>query len=515
MTNWSDKNFRYNFLKNINSEENKRRKARSLQEYEIYNGNINQYVEEYLRQQLSSKTVQKMPIISSIDICKRIADQEASVYKHSPKRDFEEIEESDEEVLESVYFDAQADVKLMKSNRYYKLQGQSLIQVVPKEGKIDFRVLFPHNYDVIPDANDPEKPESIVISAFNKELYVQGGNHKNFASNNYITGNTRDNLNQINADQDDYKSQVERYVVWSNDYNFIMDGNGNIVSGPDIENKLGLLPFVDVASDKDFNYFVDRGSQLANFAVQYNAALSDLANIVRLQAYSQAVLVGAKESMPEEIIVGPTSVIKLAVDANSPVQTDFKFVSPSPDLGGSIQFIEVLISNFLSARGLSPATVSGKSQADKFTSGVDRFLSLIDRFEATKQDFAVFEQIEEKLFEIVKKYLEVYSGTDVLKPKYWASSNISNAELMVLFVKPEQTQSEVEKLDVIQKRMDLGLIDDVTAIMLLDGLNKSEAEEKLMEIQKRSVMLNQPAQPAQEVMDEDGENETEDNGNGS
>ena len=474
------------------------RKAKSFQEYEIYNGNINQYVEAYLEDQLSKRTVSKMPIISSIDICKRIADQEASVYKNSPMREFKEVSENDKMALDWVYQDCQADIKMMKSNRYFKLQAQSLVQVILKDSKIDLRILFPHNYDIIPDANDPEKPESIVISAFDRNLFTQGGNAKNTNNANYVVGNFTDNVNQTNADKDDYKRSLDRYVVWSKEYNFVMDGNGIIVSGDDVNNALKVLPFVDIATDKDFNYFVDKGSQLPNFAVQYNAALSDLANIVRLQGYSQAVLIGSKEAMPEEVIVGPTTVLKIATDPNQPTQTDFKFVTPSPDLSGSIQFIEVLISNFLSSRGLSPATVSGKSQADKFTSGVDRFLALIDRFEATKQDFAVFDDAEMKIFEIIKAHLVTYSNNKLLNKKYWSSSSVSNAELVVKFHKPEQTQSEAEKLDIIQRRMEMGLIDDIHAIMLLDGLDASEAEEKLLAIQQRSMAL-QPERTDVEV----------------
>jgi hypothetical protein len=484
---WLDKNFRIKFIQEINSNENKARKAKSLQEYEIYNGNINQYVEEYLKQQLSARTVKKMPIISSIEICKRIADQEASVYKTEPKREFIEVSEDDAEALEYIYDDCMANIKLMKSNRYYKLQGQSLVQVLPKDGKIDLRVLFPHNYDVLPDASDPEKADSIVISAFDKQNYVQGGNSKMTGTTSLVMGNFRDNQNQNIAEADDYKSQIERYVVWSKEFNFIMNGKGEIISGDDILNPLGMLPFVDVAVDKDFNYFVDRGSQLSNFAVQYNAALSDLANIVRLQGYSQAVFIGPKETMPDEIIVGPTSVIKIASDPNSANQPDFRFVTPSPDLSGSIQFIEVLISNFLSSRGLSPSTVSGKSEADKFTSGVDRFLSLIDRFEATKQDFAIFNQVEQQVFKIIKKYLEIYSNSDVIDQKYWTSSAIVNAEIVVTFVRPEQTQSEIEKLNVIQKKMELGLMDEVEAIMYLEGVDRSTAEYKLDQMNDEGI----------------------------
>jgi hypothetical protein len=486
VTNWESRDVRVNFLKAINSEENKKRKAKSLQEYEIYNGNINQYVEAYLTQQLSAKTVSKMPIISSIEICKRVADQEASIYRSEPMRQFENAADKDVEAFDNVYADAMADIKLLKSNRYYKLQNQSMLQILPKDSKIDFRILFPHNFDVIPEDNDPEKAESVVISAFNKELYSLGGQSKNYSYGYDMTsGNHRDKENQISADQDDYKSQIERYVVWSKDYNFIMNGKGDILS-EEISNPIGILPFVDIAADKDYNFFVDRGSQLSNFSVQYNAALSDLANIVRMQAYSQAVMIAPKEAMPEEITVGPTSIIKLAVDPNSEAQTDFKFVSPSPDLAGSIEFIEVLISNFLSSRGLSSGTVSGKPNSEKFTSGMDRFLSMIEKFEASKSDYALYSWVEQKAFAIIKEWLLYYSGSDVIDKKYYVSASAKDAELSVAFVKPEAVQSEAEKLTSIQTKMDLGLVDDVMAMMELHNIDETEAISRLDKMKARS-----------------------------
>ena len=490
MTNWESLEFRIEFLKSINTNENKERKAKSLQEYEIYNGNISQYVQAYLTEQLSAQTVKRMPIISSIDICKRIADQEASVYRQQPKREFSDISEADLLAVEELYNDCGFDIKMNKSNRYYKLQSQSLIQVLPKDDKIDLRVLFPHNFDAIPNMTDPERAESIVISAFNKENYVQGDKPRHI-NGNFVTGSSRDSQNQISADEDDYKSAIERYVVWSDKYNFIMDGKGKILS-EEIENPIGKLPFVDIAQDKDYNFFVNRGSQLSIFAIQYNAALSDLANIVRMQAYSQAVLIAPKDAMPENIVVGPTSIIKLAIDPNSPAQTDFKFVSPSPDLAGSIQFIEVLISNFLSSRGLSASTVSGKATADKFSSGIERFLSMIDRFEATKSDFSLYDDAERQVYDLVKMWLVYYSGTPYLNKKYNVSAALASSYLKVHFAKPEAIQSESEKLAVIQQKLELGLIDDVEALMFLNDISKTEAIERLDEIQQRS-MEKQPS----------------------
>ena len=77
---------RKKLIETINSNDNKSRKAESLRQQEIYQDRLFQYVKENLEGTFDAKTVKEMPIISSVNLVKRIVKEEASIYRESPKR---------------------------------------------------------------------------------------------------------------------------------------------------------------------------------------------------------------------------------------------------------------------------------------------------------------------------------------------------------------------------------------------------------------------------------------------
>lgn len=491
MANWLDIGYRLQIIKEINGEENKQRKAESLKQYEIFNDRMNQYVVEYLRKQFSATTVREMPVISSINLPKRIVTQEASIYKQEPEREFQ-AEETVEEQLELIYDDMAFDAKMLKANQVYKLQNQACVMIIPKNGKLLTRVLYAHQYDVVPMANDPEAAEAYIISTFDKSLYVKndpgGGN-----PTGYTNGTRKVNSDQINqaiADQDDWKDD-ERYIVWTKDLHFVMDGKGNIL-GEDVASPLAeyqLLPFVDIAADKDFEFFVRSGQSLTDFGVQYCGALSDLGNIVKLQSYSQAWLSGSKELMPENIVVGVNSILKLPVDPNDKVETKFGFASPNSDLAGASNYVEMILANFLTARGLDPKSISGKGEVSKYSSAAERYLAMIEKFEASKADFSLFKWAEEQAFQIIKAWINVLTGTGVLD--YDLVQIPEDVKMFIKFAEPNLVQSRGEKLDAIQKEIELGLMSRTEGIMELRDVDKDKALEIAAEIDADMLAIQQ------------------------
>jgi hypothetical protein len=452
-------------LASIRTEENKQRKAASLKQFEIYSDRLTQYVKEYLESQFSKNTVKQMPLVSSINIAKKIVNQEASIYKHDVSREFIGADEREEEVLYTLYNEMNFNSKMLKANQVFKLQNQALLMIVPKNGQLIARVLMGHHYDVVLDPEDSITPIGYIVSAFDKDLYIKT--------------TYGDKQNQPIGDEDDYKSILERYVVWTKDYNFIMDGNGKILT-EDIVSPLAdyqIMPFVDISIEKDFEYFVRLGQSLTDFTVQYNAAMSDLGNVVRIQGWSQAVFKGPKELIPENLHIGPNLILKLPTDNTNAADVDFSFVSPSPDIDGSIKYVEMLLSNFLTTHGVDPSTVLSGSQ--KFTSGIERLLSMIDKFEASKSDFSLFKDVEFKCFDIVKAWCNTYAGTDVL---YSAQAVSDDIKLSVKYSEPQMIQSRQEKIESIAREMELGLKSRKDAIKELYGFNDEAALSKIEEI---------------------------------
>lgn len=493
--NYLDQGVRKRIIDEIKSNENKQRKAESLKQFEIFHDRQHQYVIEYLRKQFAYSTVKEMPVVSSVNLAKKIVTSESSIYRTKPKRSFNTTDEMELEQINAHYDSMNFDSKMLKLNQVYKLQDQALLMIIPVQGKLTARVLYAHHYDVVPNAVNPEIADAYIISAMDKQDYLT---MNEASATGYMPATNRSPSNKINeniADEDDYKSSLDRYVFWSKDYNFIMNGKGEIVSPmEEIDSPLKdfqIMPFVDVALDKDFEYFIRSGQSVTDFSIQYNGALSDLGNVVKMQGWAQAYLKAQKDLIPQNLVIGTNSIIYLPVDPDSKVDAEFGFASPNPDIGGSIQYVEMLLSNFLTSRGLDPRIVSGKGQAETFSSGIERLLSMIDKFESSKVDMELFRYVESKAFEIIKIWNNLLLGSDLLNDELQISTILEDTKLSVEFVEPQSIQTRSEKLDTYQKELELGLKSRIDVIAEMNDVSKEDAVIIADQIDKESSLGGQ------------------------
>ena len=463
-----NKDFRKEALEEIEGAENKARKYESFKQYEIYNDNIAPFVKRSLATQMSECSANSTPLVSCVNLAKTIVNYQATVYSREPERHFTDTSERNIEAIKSVYEDIDFDSKMQKSNKYFKLQKQCCIQLIPSMGKIQARVLLGHHYDVIPHPQNPEVALAYIVSQYQKPM-------------------TSDGKNQIIADTEDFKKKNMRYVWWSDSYNFVTNGYGDIVED-NIENACGVLPFVDIANDKDFEFFVRKGCSISDFTIQYNVMLTDAANISRISGYAQAWIKGPEDLLPKEIVVGPYRILRLLYDPNTQQQVDFGFVSPNANLDGTIKNNESILSNFISSQGLPTSLISSSLSTDKsYSSGTERFLAMIERFEEAQADFAVYKSVEQKLFNIVKAWLKVYSNSDVLDKKYWSDATIDHANFGITFKGPEAIQSDSERIANVKQMLELGLITIVDAAKIIFGENSEMYERIKLEQENKLV----------------------------
>jgi hypothetical protein len=367
-------------------------------------------------------------------------------------------------------------------------------------GKFLIQPLYLHNLDVVESEDNPEVGEAYIISNFDKINEVDS-----------------DQVNQIIADKDDYKRSLERYTLWSKDYNFIFDGNGKIVGDEqDVNNEIKIIPIVDLALTKDFTYFVQDGGSLVNFAIDYNVALSDLMFISRLQGFAQGAVSGDKDVLDKMTTVemGPAHLIKLA---NSPDgnPTKLEFIQRGSDIQGSIEAIEILLSNFLTSRGIDPKVISGKGESVSYSSGVERLLAMIERFEASRANFDLFGWYEKKSYEIIKAYVNTYNGkTDILDSDYQTAIP-EDSEISVKWSRPELVQGEQERVDLLTKRVEAGLISKVEAIMIDRQIPREEAEKVVKIIAEDAIIPFDMDDEEEQEEEEQEEVEDADSSSGS
>lgn len=469
-------------IRAINDNENKERKNVSLKQYEILNDRLYQYVYDYLKTQFSDKTVKEMPIISSVNLSQRIVKQEASLYRQRPIREFYNVSDEQKIALHEIYERMNVDDKMLRANEMFKAQSQTTVQVSLVEKELKLRNLWGHQIDVIPDDENPEKAQAYIISTFDKQNSIGTEKSKLNQSSSY-SGLLPDHSNQLIADGDDYKAKLNRYYVWTREMNFVMDGNGEVLS-KDQENSMQHLPFTDIASSKDFEFWVRQGESITDFTIQFNALLSDIANVVRMQGWGQAYFKGPESAVPKESLqVGLNKVLMLYTDANNAAETEFGFAQPSADIQGSLEFLKATLSIFLSSKGIDPKVASLSGESEKFTSGIDRMLSMIQKFEASKSDAALFEHAEDQIFKSIRAYINTYQGTDLLNEKYNIGEIPEDAYLTIHYAEPQSYQSDSEKLDLLKKEIDMGLKSKVKAIEEYYDIEEEDAVKLLGEIE--------------------------------
>lgn len=504
MPNVLDISVRKSIIDEILSRENMERKEESRRRFDVFKKRQAQQILEKLVKEFSQKTVSQMRTITSINLVPRIVGEEASIYKNEPERTFtleggKELSENEQSQIDNLYKFGKVNVKNKKSNKYFKLQNQCSIQVIPRDGVIDSRVLQPHHFDVVPDDIDPEKAYAYILSAYDRsQLEVSG--YKSLSNENKWS----DTINQKIADTDDYRKNLMRFVWWTAEYNFITDGYGKFVDafGNKYEqvnmstdvNPIGELPFIDIASDKDFEFWDRAGNDTVDFALDFGVLLSDTADINRMQGHSQAIIYS--EAPPESMQIGPHKVLHIPQDPNKEIQARFEFANPNADMQASLELLETYLRLFLSSKGLDPKTISGKIDSSRFASGVDRLLAMIEKFEASQDDIDLYRWVEQKQFKLMVKWSNLFQSVtspngrvQPLREELRLATLPEDIVLTTVFKKPEVVQTKSEKEDSAIKQLDAGLMSRSEAISDIRGITQDEAKEKVKEIDQESLAM--------------------------
>lgn len=498
---------RKKIIAQIKSDENVQRKVVSYKKQNMQEDNFHQYVVEFLQSKLDAETVKELSIFSNINLQRRISKSEASIYKKPPVRTVK-LDGKDLPEFETIYSKMNLNTVLRVANEAYKYQGQCAIQVYPEGGELKARVLQPHHFDVIPDDKNPEVAIAYVISNFDNTTRdrVQREDRRT----GYSQGDkTRDGVNQEIGDYDDQKNAPnERFYVWTKTLNFVMDGNGVILdkgtesvkleqfeeNDPNLLSPLAelqCLPFIDVSSGKNFEFWVRGWDSLYDATIMYNVILTSEFQVVEMQGHAQPYYKGDANHMPKNIRVGVDKMIFIPLDPNNSVQADFGFANPGSDLAGIREFRESFLAAFLSSRGLDTGIVSGKAQANTATSGVERLLQMVEKFEASQEDISLFESVEEKLVYIIASFVKALSeqpeAEGGLSEEYKVKSMPDQPEKLSLnlqYSKPEMIKTEMEKLEVAEKELEMGLTSKVHILMDVKNMTEEEAIEHLKAVAK-------------------------------
>lgn len=374
-----------------------------------------------------------------VNIVRKITDRRAQVYRATPYRAFEGM---DQEAGEALYRTMGANVVLKKANRLTKLCKTTALKVGWSDAheRPTLMVITPNALDVVDDG-EPETPSRIIVThGADRPVDVTYGD---WTADTYTR---RDHLGRA----------------------LPVPGN------PDGVNPYRMLPFVpcfDRAPDDRF--FLPGGDDLMEAQRAVNVALVNLWRSIELQAHGQAWASGVPVS--DTIRVGPDRAVTLPTDGK------FGFAAPNTPIEAVLKAVEFLIKQTAVANDLAANVFELEPKAE---SGAAKAHESRDLMEARADDLELWRAYEARLFEVLKRVVNTHRPGSIPE----------NARMTVDFGEVSEPTTAVERLEAARRRLDMGIWSPVDALMEdnADLRSREDALTTLQERQEEAAVLGMP-----------------------
>jgi hypothetical protein len=524
---------RAKIIKEILGPENQKRKDEAFKRYRCYKDKTKDYVLQMLYLQFDAETVNEMRYaMSNIAFVRKVIDKLARVYKYGIDR--EAIgDEQTTEAIQKCTKELDVDQSFKKANRFLKLQKNTVQYIVPcdvyrlgdsAKKTIKTSVLPPFLYDAIELEGNREKAACFILSDYaNRDLtYFSGFSATGLAlkpgtdgrsqfgnePNAYPVTKYSDGIDQTIADDPRDQRRFKGFVFWSDSFHFTCNEKGEIISGEEIDNPIGTIPFVNYAEDQDGAFWAIGGDDLADGTISLNSMITNINHIGITQGYGQ--LVGVGKNLPRNLKVGPNKVVLLEQQEGEPTPSlDYKTASPPLDQLRSL--VEMYVALLLTTNNLSTSGVSSNLNGGQaFASGIAMMIDKAESMEDIEDQRQIFIDNEPRYWDIVAKWHRMLKAGGELVSELEDVDFAEDFTLNLTFGQPSPIQSEKEELEVLKMKMDMGLMSKLDALREYNpGLTDDELVEKLERMIEEGLSKKPSAPNPFQSAEENKENEGE------
>lgn len=490
-----DQRVRKAIIQEIMGYENQERKRKSLTRYECYKDNTKKHIIQALRKQFDRKTVDEMTYATAnVSIVRKIINKLAMVYNYGARRKLDN--DAATEQLTKAEKVLEFNSKMKKANRFLKLQKNIMIfpKPVPMEdGKytIKLEILQPHQYDIIEDFYDKERPMVMIMSQFKdvgSERYTEGDPAKSGRGYTHdVPIISSDKKDQKIADPDDSNIPAGEFIWWSKNYHFTTDESGEVI--PNIngekatDNPIGMFPSVNFALDQDGTFWADGGDDLIDAGILVNCVISHLNHVGVSQGYGQFYMAGQK--VPTSVALGPSKMIRLEYQEGEP-KPEIGFASANPQLAELRENVVMYVALTLTTNNLSTSGVSTKLDGNTtLPSGIAMMLDKAESMEDIDDQRQIFIDKEPEVWKRFLAWKRVYEAKALLEDRLREIVLPEDIKPEIEFGTPKPIISEKEHLDIIEQRQRIGINTELELILKdCPDLTEEQAKKKLEEIRK-------------------------------
>ncbi len=423
--------------------------------YNIYNGDLLQYIERELAKQLSPQSYEQAQFrIPPINILKRIMDKLSKVYAHPPQR-ICEGSESEKELFEWYAESFKINQNMALANAYFNLTKRALIEpylykpdpMLPGIPKL--RIIPSHRVLVISyDKSDPTVP-TLVVTYEGKYQATP-------------TGQPRRYFKAVDKNQFVYFDEDKRDITQM----FAPENNQEGI------NFYGALPYVYVNRSSDCVMPI-QDTDTKRMAILIPTLLADTNYASMFQAFS--ILYGIDVS-DQGLKMAPNAFWTFKSEIGVESKPQIGSLKPEMNVDGSLNLIASQLAFWLNSRGIRPGAI-GDINGTNFSSGISKMIDEADTAEDRKEQVPYFKYAEEELWDLVlHKMHPVWSSLGLIENRtFFAATSYVTVQF------PEQLsmqkRSELVKEAIEELRSGL-----TTKRIVLKRLNPDMSEEEIEEL---------------------------------
>ena len=481
-------------LKDVYSADNDEYRKEIDKQWRILRGDLKHFVDEHLREIFPKTYASFTP--SEINLASKISHKRAQAYKESPLRILSKDNET--EAYNEIMKDVGAkwvwrDFDLYKNHLKSAAMWFSFYE---KDGaqKIKLRALRPNQFSRV--VNDKDETAAFVVHLGNSE-----------SSANRIDG---DGMQSVT--QDEPEDNISKDVaIWTESQHVVIriesakDGSTSfkrmiLADNEDGVNQLGMIPAV---FDQDGSE-MERAplNPLSNQTITLNYIMSVIFTAASSSAFGQLVISHPQEQpMSDTLQQGLFTFMKLPQVGGEEPATTADYINSSPDLQSMMEVFRLYAASILDEHGVKSEGIKGGVQ--EFASGIDRLLSNASTVEIVEANQESYAEKEQELFEIIKEFLSLTGQV-----------NFSTEEIIVQYKKPRPMQSDTELLEIVEKKLQLGLIEEWEKFIVFNpNMSQDEAIKKLEAIEetkqsKMEMFINDESTKQSEQSFEAGRDES-------
>lgn len=446
--------------------------------FNIYEGDLNKYVERDLQEQLSPKAYNLAKFrIAPINILRRIVDKLSKIYAKSPRRIAlvnGEPSEKDQVLLDWYIQHMQCDVYWNIANELFNLSKTVSVEPFVDKGLPRMRAIpndrFMYYSD---DMNDPTKPTAWIKA-----------------------------MGSIYDDKEQKQKAIfyiytdEEFIPVTEDGVVLTDVLAKL-ENPNAQNPYGKIPSVYV--NKSFHSITPPiDSDVLAMTKLIPVLLSDLNYAVMMQAFS--IIYGIDVDQ-ENLVMAPNVFWNLKSDKTSDKKPEVGTIKPEVDITQVMEFIKAQLILWLNSKNIRPGSV-GDLSAENMASGIAKIVDEMDTFEDRQKQVQFFQKAEYDFWALISQNMHPYWRSQKM-----IDTNLDfspNVEIKVEF--PEQLpMSDRSKLiDDAIKELDKALTTKERAIKMINpDMDSAQVEALLEEIQEETTIeipevTEVPDEPTQE-----------------